>query len=49
MRNLTEEETVRANIAFINWRKDHEEWATIPRAREIFYHGYLTAIIEEER
>lgn len=46
MRHPNEEEMREADKAFRAWRETHEELARIERAREIFYHGYLTRLLE---
>jgi hypothetical protein len=46
MRDPTEDEMEEANQAYNEWRKAHEQLATIERAREIFYHGYLIRLLE---
>jgi hypothetical protein len=46
MRYPTEEEMEEARIAYDYWRREHENLSAIPRSREIFYHGYLTRLLE---
>lgn len=45
-RQPDESEMTEAEKAFNEWKKDHEQLAAIERAREIFYHGYLTRLLE---
>lgn len=47
MRHPDEREMGEAEKAYNEWREDHEELAKIERAREIFYHGYLTRVLGE--
>jgi hypothetical protein len=46
MRSPKEEEIEEARMAYDHWRREHENLAAIPRSREIFYHGYLTRLLE---
>lgn len=49
MRHPNEEEMAEATKAYNSWREEHEQLAKIERAREIFYHGYLTRLLQEAR
>jgi hypothetical protein len=48
MRHPNEAEMAEAREAYNKWRSKHENLARMPRAREIFYHGYLTRLLEKD-
>jgi hypothetical protein len=48
MRHPDESEMAEAEKAYNEWRETHKILAAIPRAREVFYHGYLTRLLREK-